>query len=257
MHTLQKDTLQVSVSENSEDLGRSAARMAAEAMRELLVTHPVINMIFAAAPSQETFLAALIREKAISWGRINAFHMDEYLGLDPGSPQLFGSFLTERIFNRVPFRSVNLIDSNPLSIEAECERYSQLLAKHPVDIVCLGIGENTHIAFNEPITSDFEDAALVKKVRLDSASRVQQVHDGQFKKLNDVPDHAISLTIPALMRAKRLFCMVPGKTKKEAVKRTLTEDVSKTYPATILRTHPRCFLFLDKDSYQGDESESI
>ncbi len=246
---LNKEKLEVLVLENRPALGKTAAGMVAEKIKELLLHQPAINIIFAAAPSQNEFLSALIADEAIEWHRINAFHMDEYLGLPSDAPQLFSSFLKQSIFNRVPFRSVNCIDGLAADPEQECIRYAKLLQKYPADVVCLGIGENTHIAFNDPHVADFNDPQLVKTVELDTACRQQQVNDGCFATINDVPTHAITLTVPALTAAGYLYCMVPGANKAQAIRQTLNEEVSELYPSTILKTHDHAVLFADAASF--------
>lgn len=248
VQTIQKDKLKVLVLKDRAELGQTAAAMVSDKIKELLSIKPEINIIFAAAPSQNKFLSALVADESIAWDRINAFHMDEYLGLPDNAPQLFSSFLKRSIFYRVPFKSVNCINGAAPNPEAECERYAALLKEYPTDIVCMGIGENTHIAFNDPHVADFDDAEAVKIVTLDMACRQQQVNDGCFAGIDDVPQYAITLTVPTLMRGKYLFCMVPGANKAEAVRHTLTEPVSELYPSTILRTHANCVLFADTNS---------
>lgn len=245
---LQIDTLTVRISENRAQLGLEAAKTAAETLRELLAERRSVNIVFAAAPSQNEFLAALAREKNISWDRIRAFHMDEYTGLPADAPQRFGNYLKTHFFDLVPLREVHFLHSEVRDIEAECRRYGELLMRYPVDVVFMGIGENTHIAFNDPHVARFDDPRIVKVVDLDEACRQQQVNDGCFKTLTDVPRNALTLTIPALMKADHLFCMVPGKTKAQAVYHTLNSEISERYPSTILRTHPSAVLFVDKDS---------
>ena len=216
----------------------------------LVRTMEECNMIFAAAPSQNEMLAALAAQPGIEWNRVNAFHMDEYIGLAPDAPQGFANFLRAAIFTKVPFRSVNCLDGTAASRDpaAECARYSQLLRRFPVDITCMGIGENGHIAFNDPPVADFDDPALVKPVALDEICRNQQVHDGCFATLDDVPTHALTLTVPALMHAAQVFCVVPAATKARAVRDTLLGDIRTACPASILRRHPAATLYLDADS---------
>lgn len=234
--------------EDRQLMGVSAARQAAERIRSLLAEQDFVNIIFAAAPSQNEFLAALVQEPDIAWKRVNAFHMDEYVGLNEAAPQRFGRFLEERIFKKLPFNIVNYINGNAASPEQECKRYAALLDEYKVDVVCMGIGENSHIAFNDPHVADFADPVLMKKVTLDEACRQQQVNDGCFATLGDVPEHALTLTVPALMRGRYIFCMVPGPTKAQAVRHTLYSEMTEKYPATILRAHKNAVLFLDKDS---------
>lgn len=229
-------------------MGASAAAKAAARIRTLLAEQELVNIIFAAAPSQNEFLAALVQQPDIDWKHVNAFHMDEYVGLNDAAPQRFGRFLEERIFKKLPFNVVNYLNGNATTPDEECERYAALLKENKVDVVCMGIGENSHIAFNDPHVADFSDPVLVKKVTLDEACRQQQVNDGCFAALKDVPVHALTLTVPALMQARYIFCVVPGPMKAQAVKHTLRSEISEKYPATILRTHENAVLFLDKDS---------
>jgi glucosamine-6-phosphate deaminase len=245
---LQIDTLTVRISENRAQLGLQAAKAAAETLRELLAEKKTLNIVFAAAPSQNEFLAALTREKNIAWDRIRAFHMDEYTGLPAEAPQSFASYLKTHFFDLVPLREVHFLRSEVTDLEAECRRYGELLIRYPVDVVFMGIGENTHIAFNDPHVARFDDPSIVKVVDLDETCRQQQVNDGCFKTLGDVPINALTLTVPALMKADHLFCIVPGKTKAQAVYHTINSEISERYPSTILRTHPSAVLFIDKDS---------
>jgi glucosamine-6-phosphate deaminase len=242
------DHLKVNVYANRQDLGMSAGRAAAARIKELLGKKAGIRMIFAAAPSQNEFLDTLAADPEIDWSRITAFHMDEYIGLPNDAPQKFSRFLCERLFDKVKPGTVHLIDSSS-SIEAECKRYGDLIREAPIDIVCLGIGENGHIAFNDPPVADFNDPHVIKAVELDDACRQQQVNDGCFPTFGDVPTHALTLTIPTMMSGSYLYCMVPGPTKRNAVVRTLSGDISTECPSTVLRRHPECTLYVDRDSY--------
>jgi glucosamine-6-phosphate deaminase len=206
-----------------------------------------MRMIFGAAPSQNEMLAALVAEPGIDWGRVTAFHMDEYLGLPPAAPQRFGLWLKRALFDRVPFGAVHPIAPEP-DPEAGIAAYAGLLAAAPIDAVCLGIGVNGHLAFNDPPVADFADPLDVKIVELDAVCRRQQVDDGAFAREADVPRRAITLTIPRLLRADRLFCVVPGPAKRAAVRRALRDPIGEACPATALRGHPDCTLYLDKDS---------
>jgi glucosamine-6-phosphate deaminase len=246
---LRTDNLQVVICEDRTSLGSTAAGAVSNKIKDLLKSQSTINMIFAAAPSQNEFLKTLTADKGIPWTKINAFHMDEYIGLAETAPQSFGRFLREKIFKHLPFRSVNYINGNASNIEVECKRYAELLSIYPPDIVCMGIGENTHLAFNDPHVAEFNDSNIVKIVTLDLTCRQQQVNDGCFNKLSEVPQEAITLTIPALMQASHVFCMVPGATKALAVSLTLKQAISEKFPSTILRNHPSAILFVDLDSY--------
>jgi glucosamine-6-phosphate deaminase len=248
-HNFKIDKLEVFVLKDRKALGGYAAKRAVERIKQIASEKTAVNIIFAAAPSQNEFLECLLADTTIPWDRINAFHMDEYLGLPESAPQSFGSFLNERLFSHMPFKSVNLINGHADNVESECTRYKNLLQNFPPDIVCMGIGENTHLAFNDPPVANFKDPETIKKVTLDEACRKQQVNDGCFQSLNDVPRHALTLTIPALMQAPYIFCMVPGKLKAGAIAHTLSEPVSERYPSTILRTHENAILFVDQESY--------
>lgn len=248
MNSFVKDKLLVKSYMNRNDMGKNAALDVSLKIQELLTKKKEINIVFAAAPSQNEFLEALITDAKIEWNRINAFHMDEYIGLNGNPLQKFGVFLHTRIFGKVNFKSVNYIDGESSDLITETERYTRLLLRHPIDIVCLGIGENGHIAFNDPHVADFNDKKLVKHVMLDLECRIQQVNDGCFQCLNDVPEQAITLTIPMLLSATYMFCIVPGKTKARAVKNTIYDPVSEACPATILRNKENAILYLDADS---------
>lgn len=231
-----------------QQLGAAAAEDVSLAIRQMLEEQEELHMVFAAAPSQSEFLAALCADSRIDFTRIHAFHMDEYIGLPADAPQGFSNFLRERLFGKVSFRKVEYIDCTAADPQAECARYSALLQQYPVDIVCLGIGENGHIAFNDPHVADFSDRQLVKQVQLDDACRSQQVHDGCFASLDEVPTHAMTLTIPALAAARRHFCMVPAAAKAQAVRAALYGPLSESCPASILRTCSDVVLYLDAES---------
>ncbi|MNK17570.1 Glucosamine-6-phosphate deaminase 1 [compost metagenome] len=247
MITAIDNKLDVRIYEDRKSLGAAAAEKFAKEVTALLKTKDYINVVFAAAPSQNEFLAALDYEN-IDWGRINAFHMDEYIALAADAPQGFGNFLKHRLFDKFNFKSVNYLNGNADDIAAECTRYTALLQQHPVDIVCMGIGENGHLAFNDPPVADFEDKHTVKVVELDEVCRQQQVNDGCFATLEEVPTKALTLTIPALVSAAYINCVVPGPTKAAAVKHTLNSEVSTENPATILRNHSNAVLYLDNES---------
>jgi glucosamine-6-phosphate deaminase len=243
-----KDKLQVKIYNNRGEMGASAAKLAAQCLRELLQRKDEVNIIFAAAASQNEFLKALAEEKELEWNRVNAFHMDEYTGLPVSHPQRFGNFLNEKIFSKLPLKQVYYLNADGNDTEEESQRYAALLEKMPPDVTFMGIGENTHLAFNDPHVADFNDPVLVKIIDLDEPCKHQQVHDGCFPTVNDVPSYAYTLTIPALLQAKYIFCMVPGKNKAQAVKHTLNEAVSAKYPSTSIRNHANAILFLDQDS---------
>ena len=247
MTEYKRDELTVKIFPDREAAGKTAAADIAARLTALLQKKETVNAIFAAAPSQNETLAALIARWDVAWERINAFHMDEYVGADRDAPYGFGRYLNEHLFGRVPFRSVQYINGAATDPAAEAARYAALLADNPPDVVVLGIGENGHIAFNDP-PADFADPAAVKIVRLDEACRRQQVHDGCFARLSDVPECALTLTVPALTAARHMFCVVPGPTKARAVRDTLCGPIDGRCPASVLRTKRGAALYLDGDS---------
>lgn len=239
------DQLRVRTFASRADMGAAAAVDVAAALRDALRTKDNARIVFAAAPSQDDMLESLAAAPDIDWSRVTALHMDEYVGLPPGAPQRFGTYLTKRLFDQVRPGRVELIDGDD---SAEARRYAELVAEAPIDVVCLGIGENGHIAFNDPQVADFADPLSVKVVALDERSRRQQVNDGCFPSISAVPTHAITLTIPALMSGRRLFCTVPGGSKRDAVRQALDGPITEACPASVLRRHPDCTLYLDADS---------
>ncbi|WP_313132312.1 glucosamine-6-phosphate deaminase [Anaerocolumna sp.] len=249
VYTEKIDQLQLQVYSTREQMGIAAAYDVAASIKDLLQKKDKIRMVFAAAPSQSEFLNTLIKIKDIPWEKVEAFHMDEYIGLDLEAPQRFSGFLRRYLFDIVKPGKVHLIMPDKADPDKECERYTKLLEEQGIDIVCLGIGENGHIAFNDPPVADFNDPKKVKIVELDQMCRQQQVNDGCFSSLDEVPSHAVTLTIPALLSAEYLFSMVPGINKKEAVHNTLRGTVTTGCPASILRTHSNCTLYVDKDSF--------
>ncbi|NQV76337.1 MAG: glucosamine-6-phosphate deaminase [Bacteroidetes bacterium] len=247
MREINKEKLNVKIYSGRPELGAAAAEILTEKISELLKTKEYINIIFASAPSQNEFLAELLH-KNIEWNRINAFHMDEYIGLHPDASQGFGNFLKDRLFSKVNCREVNYLNGNATDPQDECKRYSDLLINYPTDIVCLGIGENTHLAFNDPHVADFNDPLIVKVVDLDQDCRSQQVNDGCFATIDDVPTHALTITMPALFKSTFAYAIVPGKFKANAIYHTLNSNISELYPSTILRRHDHAVLFIDEDS---------
>lgn len=241
------DKLCVKIYENRQELGAAAAKDAAACLRGLLEKKQEVNCIFAAAPSQNEFLEALVKESDIDWRRVHAFHMDEYCGLKQGTEGTFSHYLLNAVFTKVPFGSVHMINGEKDAGE-ECVRYGTLLKEHPADIVFMGIGENGHVAFNDPPVADFADKEIIKKVKLDEKCRRQQVNDGCFSSLDKVPAYALTVTVPGLMRAAWQFCMVPGIRKAQAVRDTLLGPVDEACPASILRRQENAVLYLDRES---------
>ena len=227
-------------------MGQAAGKAAADAINRILGEKEYANVIFAAAPSQNEMLEALLAQN-VDFTRVRAFHMDEYVGLGMEDEQSFARYLFDHVFSKVPFAEVHYIPAKDGG-DAACAAYSDLLKNDPPDVVCMGIGENGHIAFNDPPVADFSDPHLVKTVELDPICRMQQVHDGCFPDLEAVPRYAVTLTVPALLRAKHLICTVPAATKADAVKAMLQGPYGEVCPATSLRQHDSAVLFLDPDS---------
>lgn len=234
----------VKIFDTREEMGVEAAYEVSLYIKTLFEKKEEINCIFAAAPSQNDFLQSLVNDTNIEWERINAFHMDEYVGLEQGSAQSFSGFLNNAIFNRVPFKSIHLINGKA-ERKSEVERYSNLLLEYPTDIVFLGIGENGHLAFNDPSVADFQDPALVKVVELEKACREQQVHDCCFLTLDNVPTHAFTVTIPGLMRSEQVFCIAPTVRKASATAKALKGPITRECPASILRTKNNTKMYID------------
>jgi len=241
----------VRVFEDRRAMGEAAATDVAAELRRLLAVQDEVRMIFAAAPSQSDLLEGLVAAEGIDWSRVTAFHMDEYLGLPADAPERFARWLSDALFDRLPFGAVHLVEPGP-DPGATAAAYAQLLDEAPIDLVCLGIGQNGHLAFNDPLVADLEDPLDVKVVELDQACRQQQVDDQCFASLEEVPHSAITLTMPRLLSAHRLFCVVPGRLKRAAVHGALTAPVSEANPATALRTHPDCTLYLDAEAAPHD-----
>jgi glucosamine-6-phosphate deaminase len=228
-------------------LGEAAALDIAAEMRGRLARQAFVRIIFAAAPSQGETLQALRQLPGIDWPRVVAFQMDEYIGLPKDAAERFSSWLRAELFSHVPIGSVRVLETDG-DENQRAKSYARQLSEAPVDLVCLGIGMNGHIAFNDPLVADISDQQAVKPVELEEESRHQQVVDGCFPRLDLVPTRALTLTIPRLLNADKLFCMVPGATKRAAVGRMMREPIGSSCPATALRLHPHCRLYLDKDS---------
>lgn len=247
MKQLQKEKLRVEIYETPDNLGKAAAANVAGRLNGAIKEKGFANLILATGSSQFSFLEAL-QTHDIDWKKINVFHLDEYIGLPETHPASFRKYLKERILEKVQPKNVYYLNGDAPDLDAEVERYSELLKAHPVDVACIGIGENGHIAFNDPPVADFNDPALVKVVELDEACRKQQLGEGWFPTFEDVPTHAITLTIPAIMACKHISCVVPDGRKAEAVHNTLNAAISTACPATILRMHPNDVLYLDEGS---------
>lgn len=247
-----RDRLVVEVHDTRQALGLAAARAAAAFIRDTIAVRGEARVIFACAPSQDEFLASLVDPGQtgieVKWSAVTAFHMDDYVGLPAAHPQSFRSYLRTHLLSRVNLAHFHPIDAESSDLEAMCARYAALLSERPIDLICMGIGENGHIAFNDPGVAEFEDGQLVKQVQLDQKCRQQQVNDGCFAAIEEVPQSAVSLTVPVFRRARRLSIHVPGARKADAVAATLTGEITPECPASILRLHPNAVLYVDVDS---------
>lgn len=239
------DNLNVYVYETREKMGRAAASVIAAEIRRAIQERGRAVVILASAPSQNEFLASLAEAPDLDWSRVTAFHLDEYLGMDETAPQSFRRFLIDRLVNKVPLAAFHGLRGDAQDGSEEANRYAQLLKENPPDFAVLGIGENGHLAFIDPPFCDFNDPNSVKVVQLDEVCRNQQVNDGAFATIDEVPHDALSLTIPTLMARPKLFAIAPGPAKRQAIKNTVEGPVSTQCPASILRTHPDAHLFTD------------
>ena len=246
--TFTVDSLEVRLFATQADMAQAVAREAQTILQAAITKADGAAVIFAAANSQIQSLAALVALGGVDWPKVTMFHMDEYLGLDAGHPASFRRFLRERVEQRVRPKAFYCIEGEARQPLAECERYAKLLAAQPVDLCLLGIGENGHLAFNDPPVAEFDDRHIVKLVKLDEACRRQQVGEGHFPTLANVPQYALTLTIPTLCAARRMLCIVPERRKAEAVRDALRGPISPACPASWLRRQSHCTLVLDAES---------
>lgn len=242
------DDLTVLISPDKAALGKAAADAAMSVIRQAIDTRGTANVILATGVSQLSLFENLRANPLFPWQAVNFFHMDDYLNLAPGHPAGFSLFLRTHLFNYLPYGAFFPIPGRAADVESACRAYELLLRAFPADLCCLGIGENGHLAFNDPPGVNFQDPQWVKVVALAEASRRQQVGEGHFSSLDQVPTHAITLTIPALLAASQLLCIVPEKRKAPAVRRALLEPITPDCPASILRRTSHTRLFLDRDS---------
>ncbi|MDQ3327861.1 MAG: glucosamine-6-phosphate deaminase [Chloroflexota bacterium] len=240
--------MQVYVFASGQEMAAAAAANTARAPTAAIEYKGTARAIFATGNSQLGFVAALREQMEIPWEKITVFHMDEYVGIPANHPASFRRWIRERIETAYHPKAVHYIRGDAEDLEAECRRYEALLREAPIDLVCMGIGENGHLAFNDPPVADFEDPAWVKVVELDEACRAQQVGEGHFPTLEDVPTHAITLTVPALVAPRSLQVVVPEVRKAEAVRRAVRGPINTECPASILRNQPHAVLFLDAES---------
>jgi glucosamine-6-phosphate deaminase len=230
-------------------MAEAAAAHAANRLRAILEERPRARVIFAAAASQSDMLEALAAQADVDWSRVDAFHLDEYVGLAKGDPRSFGRWLEDHIWSLVKPGRVELLDGGSPDAEAEAARYGALLDDGGIDLGLIGIGENGHLAFNDPHVADFNDPLTVKPVEIDDMSRHQQVRDGAFDAFDDVPRLALTVTMSAILAARSLSVVVPGAQKASAVARTMDGSIDTACPASALRNHPDAVLFVDEPAF--------
>jgi len=241
------DRLAVEIHPTRADLGRAAAAAVSEYLRQCIASRGLARVVFACAPSQDEFLGALVDARAnpVAWDRVTAFHMDEYVGLKGDDPRSFQRYLWDHLLSRVKVAAFHPLSAGEGDSAEVCGRYAELLAELPIDLICMGVGENGHVAFNDPPVAEFDDRARVKKVKLDGACLQQQVNDGCFRSVAEVPSHALTLTVPVFSTARRLSAHVPGPRKAAAVRAMLEGPIGESCPASVLRLHPDATLYLD------------
>lgn len=243
------DNLSVRVANSPTELAADAANLAQNYLQSLLIQQNTVSMVLATGNSQLEFLAAIIDSNRLDWSRVILFHLDEYLGIAADHPGSFRYYLQQKVERYVHPLAFHYIQGDALQPLAECSRYRQLLQQQAIDLCLLGIGDNGHLAFNEPSVADFNDPYTLKIVKLEAKTRQQQVDGGYFSELAAVPQYAYTLTIPTICSAKQIFCLAGGANKAEVVQKTLTAEITTAYPATILRQQPQATLFCDRDSF--------
>lgn len=248
MKSFRYDELNVEIYESEAELAVNSAEMAHKYLYHLLQQQGTATILLATGNSQIKFLDSLITIGNLDWSRITCFHLDEYLGITADHPASFRNYLRERVEARVNPKQFHYIQGDAMEPLKECDRYTQLLQAQPIDLCLLGIGENGHLAFNEPSVADFNDPYSIKLVKLDNVNRQQQVNTGYFADINQVPYYAFTLTISMICQAKKIMCLAQGKRKAKIVKEMLKGDITTNCPASILRKQPQATLFLDLDS---------
>lgn len=247
MNDIKVEKLPVYIYSTREEMGKAAAEDAGNRIRAIINRRGEANVVFAAAPSQNDLLENLLKQD-IDWTKVRAFHQDEYVGISPKEPAGFGNFLDRAIFKKLPFMELHYLLCGKDEAARKCEEYSELLRQYPIDLIFLGIGENGHLAFNDPAVADFEDPEMVKIVELDDVCRQQQVNDGCFSTIDAVPKQAMTMTMSLIMNIPEAICVVPTVRKANAVYNALNGPVTTACPASILRNHPCAAMYLDKDS---------
>lgn len=247
--TFKVDKTDVEVYTSEVQLGQAAASFVCNKLQQAIDNKDWVNLILATGASQISFIEALKNIGDIDWRKVRVFHLDEYIGLDANHPASFSKYLKDRILDEVKPGEIHFINGNAENVDEEVERYEQLLKEHPADVTCIGIGENGHIAFNDPGVADFSEDHLIKLIQLkDEICRNQQVKEDWFHSADEVPQLAITITIPGILKSNTISCVVPYINKKKAVYNTLKGPVTLECPASILRKHRDVTIFLDQDS---------
>lgn len=239
--------MEIIISETKQELGKKAAKQGAALIRKAIAERGEANIIVATGASQFELLEALVNED-IDWAKVTGFHLDEYIGIGENHPASFRKYLKERFVSKVPLKAFHYVDGN--GAESECKRLGEIIARHPNDVAFVGIGENGHLAFNDP-PADFDTNEPYIVVNLDDDCRRQQLGEGWFPSFSDVPKQAISMSIRQIMKSKHIICSVPDQRKAAAVKNSVRGKVSPMVPASIMQNHPSVLLLLDSASASG------
>jgi glucosamine-6-phosphate deaminase len=243
--TLKAGKMTILVYPNRDEMGQAVAEVCAQEARKQLAQKDEVNILFPCAFSHIDFFKYFFKQEGVNWSRMNAFVMDEYLGLPEGSPYLLSNFAREHIFSQAPFKGCYAMNGAAKDYNAECARYAKLLIEHPLDMACLGIGETGHLAYNEPDVADFNDPLLVKHVKVDEQSFIQAVHDGAFPNFDSVPRYAMTVTIPVMTNAQYKQVVCPTIHKADAIYRTVHDEISTDCPASVLRNYD-CVVYVDE-----------
>ncbi|MGI8638217.1 MAG: glucosamine-6-phosphate deaminase [Segetibacter sp.] len=239
--------MEIILTNDAVELGKSAGKAAAGLIMDAIEQNGFANIILATGASQFETLKQLISEREIDWSKVVMFHLDEYIGLPESAPASFRKYLKERFLNKVPALKATYLVNGENDPELECNRLNSIIELHPIDVALVGIGENGHLAFNDP-PADFDTKEPYIIVELEEKCRKQQYNEGWFKSVSDVPARAISMSISQICKSKHIICSVPDARKAKAVKDCLEEPVSNLFPASILQLHPDCTYYLDKQS---------
>jgi glucosamine-6-phosphate deaminase len=239
-------SMEIIIAQTKDELGEKAAHQGADFIRQAIQERGDANIILATGASQFEMLAHLVKEN-VDWSKVTAFHLDEYIGLPESHPASFRNYLKERFASKVPLRAFHFVNGEAEDPQAECRRLGDIISAHPIDVAFVGIGENGHLAFNDP-PADFETEEPYLVVELDEACRRQQLGEGWFASLDEVPRRAISMSIRQILKSQVIICSVPDLRKADAVKKAVEGPATPRVPASILQTHPRTFLYLDRDS---------